>query len=288
MVVLYLPGNNLNMHQTILYKDFFLEYEEFGKGKEILIAFHGFDGHSSDFKVFEPSFGNRYTIYSFNLFYHGNSQSPNPQQANSFTNEDLRNIIQAFLTKKSVSSFSLLAYSLGGKIALACIELFPDKIKDVFLFAPDGVKLSNWYKFASNTLLGRMLFKFVIRKPDLFLRIVLFLQKTGLVHEKMYKFLSHQMETQERRQKVYDIWVVFRKVVPNIPVIQQHIKKNHIQLHLFFGKYDAVIPPALGVLLAKGLPGNDVLHLLDMGHTLITEKTNVILHEKFKAHENNN
>ncbi len=265
------------MSSFITYTNFSLEYEEFGMGEQILIAFHGFDRHSSDFKVFETSLGKKYKIISFNLFYHGESILSNTIHSEVFTYNDLKGLIVNLLKEKNKNEFSLLAYSLGGKIALACIELFADKIKDVYLFAPDGIKINWIYRFASSTKLGQSIFKIIVNQPSCFLKTLNCFEKLGIVNEKFNKFIHYQLENKERRQKVYDVWLVFRKIIPNIKNIQAAINKNNINIHLFFGKYDAVIPPSLGTYFVKGLKNKSSLHLLDMGHQLITEKTNSIL-----------
>lgn len=265
------------MNSFISYNGFSLEYEEFGTGNYLLIAFHGFDRHSSDFRVFETSLGKKYKIISFNLPYHGNTALPVTGHPAYFTRNDLKGIINKLLEEKNRNEFSLLAYSLGGKIALACIEVFPDKIKDVYLFAPDGIKIEWWYRFVSKTKLGQEVFKTIINHPAFFLKTVYGLQKAGIINVNFFKFVAYHLENKERRQKVFDSWLIFREIIPDIKKIQEAINKNNINIHLFFGKYDVIIPKKLGEYFVKGLRNKNALHLLEMGHNLINEKTNLIL-----------
>jgi len=51
-----------------------LEYEIIGDGDKTMFAFHGFGISAELFRNLESSLGKKYTIYSFNLPYHGLSQ----------------------------------------------------------------------------------------------------------------------------------------------------------------------------------------------------------------------
>ncbi len=272
-----LQTNLISMNSFVSYNGYSFEYEEYGSGEQLLIAFHGFDRHASDFKVFESSLGFKYKIISFNLFYHGNSLITKANLKKEFTLLDLKGLIDELLRERHQNEFSLLAYSLGGKIALCCIQLYPGKIRDVYLFAPDGIVIPWWYTFASNNKIGQGLFKTISNNSELFLKFTKLLQKSGIITEKLFKFVSYQMGTEERREKIYNIWLIFRKIIPDIHKIQKIINSYDINIQLFFGKFDVVIPLKLGVYFAKGIKKKDSLHILDTGHNLITEKTNSLL-----------
>jgi pimeloyl-ACP methyl ester carboxylesterase len=263
------------MSQFISYKDFLWEYEEFGHGPKLLLAFHGFDRPASDFKVFEQSLGGAFKIISINLFYHGNSSRPPYPQL--FTTSDLKGLIEAILEKMKAGSFSLMGYSLGGKIALACVELFPGSIENLYLFAPDGILIKNYYLFLSTTKLGHLFVHLALKHPGSIIKLLNAFLKLGWLSEKIHKFALHHVEDKVRMRKVANIWMIFRKIVPNIPEIQKIINTYHINTLLFFGAHDAIIPSKLGLMFAKDLEQQNCFQLLEMGHNLITEKTNRIL-----------
>jgi pimeloyl-ACP methyl ester carboxylesterase len=265
------------MSAFIHYKEYHWEYATFGSGNALLLAFHGFDRPASDFKIFDSSLGTAYKIISINLFYHGQSSQPDPLV--KFRLDDLKGLIENILEQEKASSFSLMGYSLGGKIALACIQIFPSMIKNVYLFAPDGIRIKSYYKFFSRTATGRALLEFSVMHPRPILKILNAVQKVGWFSEKLFKFAKYHLEDQARMRKVANIWLIFRNILPDIPLIQKHINKHHINIHMFFGQYDAVIPAVLGIYFAEELDNKNALHLLDMGHNLITEKTNQVLME---------
>ena len=80
------------MNNFISHNGFNWEYEKFGSGKEILLAFHGFGNHSSDFRILERSLGKKYTIISFNLPYHGASYIDESRADKTISKEDLKKL----------------------------------------------------------------------------------------------------------------------------------------------------------------------------------------------------
>ena len=265
------------MSDFISYKGFHWEYETFGNGKEYLLAFHGFGNHSSDFKVLEKSLGKNFSIISFNLPYHGNSTIDANKPDKTISKNDLKELFQLFLNQKSIDKFSLMGYSLGGKIVLQLIELFPGKVNSVFLFAPDGIKTSWSSGFVTRNKAGKMMYRRIIHDPSRFFRFVKMLKDLNLMHEKLSEFLHNSLSTAEKRQQVWDVWMCFRDIIPDIKKIQNIINRNEIPIHLFFGKYDRIIPPSIGESFTRGLNNKSSLHVIEMGHVMIKEKMNDFL-----------
>ena len=94
-----------------------LHYHKFGHGPAILLAFHGIgqDGVSC-FKSFADHLGDRYTIYAFDLYFHG--KSIQPSNADFFLNNEVitketwTKLIRDFLLKENISRFDVsLLYS---------------------------------------------------------------------------------------------------------------------------------------------------------------------------------
>lgn len=249
-------------------------YHVYGHGDKTLLAFHGFGRDGKDFKLLEPTYGKDYKIISFDLFYHGESDYPlNPESIN-FTGDDLKELIQQYLDAHNIDRFSLLAYSIGGRISLKLIELFQGKLENVFLFAPDGIKYSWGYNLVTKTSIGKNIYKNFIKSPGFIFFLLQLGNALGLIKNSVYKFLRFQLETKPKRQKVYDNWVFFRNIHPDIPHVQHLINTKNINIQLYFGKFDTIIPPRFGKEFVKGLNNKEVLHILDSGHNLIKESVN--------------
>lgn len=262
---------------------FKLEYITIGTGKKKLIAFHGFGRTANDYETFEKSLGKEYTIYSFNLFGHGNSVYPEDRIAkNTLSEVELKELFNKFLITQEISKFDLMGYSLGGKIALLLTQFYPDRINKLWLLAPDGIKKNFWYHFASNTSIGQKMYRKVLNNPAIFFSIVNQLNKFRLLNDKIKKFALQNMETREKRQLVYDIWMIFRKTNPNMKSVINLISDYDIEVFQFYGKYDKVIPTKTGKSFARKINQEKNLRILNAGHVLISPQTDKVITELLK------
>lgn len=248
------------------------EYFIFGSGKEILFAFHGFDNEANDFKIFESEFGSRYKIIAINLFFHGQSDTPNHRAEDVFTTEILVALFSQILFDNSCERFSFLGFSLGGRIILDLIPHFAQRIDRVLLLAPDGLKISQWYLFITNTKIGNKIFKKVVFKPDNILRLSKLFYKIGIIGEKQYHFALSNFDTLEKRKKVYNVWMIFRSILPKAKNVGPYLSESSIPLDIYFGKKDTIIRESFGRDFIKKSGYKANIHILDAGHNLMKEK----------------
>jgi len=251
-----------------------LEYEVLGNGKKALFAFHGFGSSAELFRELETSLGKTYTIYSFNLPFHGLSKLDHESSALGIYPDLLKVYFKNFLWHIHATYFSVAGYSLGGKIALELVILFPEEVKEIFLFAPDGIKVSPWYGFVTKTILGKWIYKRLMLHPGRYQRIINVLEKIRIVHPRTASFVRASLDTEEKRLLVYNTWQCFRHIEPDIRQFQNIVNRKRLQIYLFFGKYDKVIPPGIGKKFVRGLRNKKSLHVVEAGHQLVNEKLN--------------
>ncbi|UTW67148.1 alpha/beta hydrolase [bacterium SCSIO 12643] len=262
------------------YQNLSLEYYKFGSGTIPLLAFHGFGRHAKDFEAFVSTFGKKYTIYAFNLFHHGASKYPDHRiEKDTLTKDEFKLLFSSFLDKKPFNKTAIMGYSLGGKIALMFTEIFPEQVESLWLFAPDGVKMNPWYFIASKTQVGRSIYKYFLHQPQLFFFMVNSLHNTKLINDKIKKFALKNMDSKEKRELVYKVWLTFKDTNPNIKLCVRNILKNKIPVYQFYGKNDKVIPPTIGQKFSKRLKQEQNFHMLQSGHQLITDKTSKYIAE---------
>jgi pimeloyl-ACP methyl ester carboxylesterase len=228
------------------------------------LVFHGFGQDLGVFDFFTRSLSRQYTFYVFDLYFHGKSTWGNGERP--LEKEAWKKTIDLFLAENNIGHFHLAAFSLGGKFALATLEAFPDKIETMHLIAPDGIKTSFWYSLATYPVIFRKLFRSMILHPDRFMRMAAFLNKTGLVDKGLIRFAEYQMNTAEKRSRVYHSWVVFRHLKFNVPALADLINSKNIGIVLIVGKYDKVITPANMKGLVKRLK-HCRFEILESGHT---------------------
>lgn len=244
--------NNSNLH-----------YAKTGNGDQHLLVFHGFGQDISVFDFFTRSLSRNYTFYVFDLYFHGKSKWGKGEQP--LEKHRWRETIRLFLSENNINRFHLAAFSLGGKFALATLEAFPDRVVSVYLIAPDGIKTSFWYSLATYPVVFRRFFRSMILHPDRFLTLARFLHKTGLVDQGLIRFAEYQMNSIEKRSRVYYSWVVFRHLKFNVSALADLINSKKVRVVIIVGKYDKVITPRNMQRLTKRL-NNYKLEILESGH----------------------
>lgn len=240
-----------------------LYFTKTGKGEHILIAFHGFGQSSHVFDKLAASLSDSYTVFLIDIFFHGKSEWGLDEQP--LEKEFWSRLMEKFLDEQSISEFSLLGFSMGGKFALATLEGFPNRIQEIFLLAPDGVKTSMWYSLATYPLALRNLFKSMIKKPQRFHTVVSFVFRLGLLDKGISRFAESQMNTEEKRKRVYYSWVVFRHLTFNMSVVSELLNQHNIKLVMILGKFDKIITKKnMNLLLRK--VNHYKVEILEVGH----------------------
>jgi len=264
-----------------------LHFHKLGHGPNILLAFHGIGQEgASCFKPFEDNLGKYYTIYAFDLFFHGQSHLPEERHAFSepepITKAIWKDVIQGFLTKNQISRFDVAGFSMGGRFVLATLEAFSDKIDNAFLIAPDGISKHPLYSFATGFAPARRLFRRCMKHPKTFFRAVKYLENTGIINQSLQRFTQHVLNTPEKRQTVFNSWIAFRPLQFDIPKLYAKTQADHVELFLFIGKYDKLLPPKAVKKLSDLMP-EQYYQILQSGHGSLVHKVATLLSEKYIA-----
>lgn len=215
-----------------------------------------------DFKAFEQNLGDVFTFYSFDLLHHGKSS----YSGTPITESELKQLLDHFLEKEQIDTFSIMCFSLGGRVAFKTLEMYEHKIDCAFMMAPDGMRINPFYTFVAHTKLGAAIYGTVINYPGFYFKPLKLARKLGLVKDKLYQFVLNQMRTKEKREKVLKVWITFREIVPNLKSVQRIINNGKVNFHLIIGKKDLVIPERFSKKLMSGIKDKSVMHLMDIGH----------------------
>ena len=253
-----------------VYGRYRLYYQTYGQGKEIIVAFHGYGQDQQVFREMGQRLGSRYTLYGIDLFFHGGSSWLS--RGTSLSNTEWCAIIQHFLQSQQVVRFSLMGYSLGGKFALTLVECFAERIDRLFLIAPDGIKVSFWYRFASATMLGNYLLRVSVTRPRFLFTAIKVARRFTLVNKGMLKFVQGHMDTPKKRYAVYCRWTVLRGIKPDLPRVIRRCNRQAIEVHFYVGQFDRVIKAKNIVSLHKKLKHSEI-HVLPSGHTTLIHAT---------------
>ena len=218
-----------------------LHFTTLGTGPQTLLMFHGFGQDNNSFYTLSAAISQPYTAYVFDLYFHGQSRWGHGETP--IEKAHWKETMQAFLAQNEIDRFSLAGFSLGGKFALATVEAFPEKVENIILLAPDGIKTNFWYSLATYPVLFRKIFKSMIHHPERFQSIIKMLHAWNLMDNGVLKFAEFQMNTEEKRKRVYYSWVVFRHLKFDVDKIAALLNRYKIPVTLVVGQYDRVIKP---------------------------------------------
>jgi pimeloyl-ACP methyl ester carboxylesterase len=257
------------------YKNSDVSYYRFGTGPEIALCFHGYGEEAIVHHFLEKYAGNQYTFYSIDLLFHGKTEW---NEGLFFTHKDQLQIIEGILEENNLKhetlnfKFTLLGFSLGGRMILSLYELMPDKIKRVVLLAPDGLKVNFWYWLSTQTWIGNRLFAFTMKHPGWFLGFLKILNKLRLVNASIFKFVNYYIGDKEVRRLLYARWTTLRKFKPRLKKIKPLIRENNTVVHLLYGMHDRIILSSVGEKFRKGIEGHCTLSVIHSGHQVLHEK----------------
>ncbi|GAB3337034.1 hypothetical protein GCM10027429_21050 [Marivirga atlantica] len=255
-----------------------LFYRIYGEGRTVLLAFHGFGQSAEYFKYFSEQLSTIYTVYTFDLFFHGESEWTDDTKP--LSKLQFKSFIDMLRAEHQITNFAVCGYSMGGKFALTCLEMFPENIKQLLLIAPDGIKTSFWYSLATYPQFFRNIFKKTIKEPSTFHRITRWANRLGLVDKSILKFASSQMNTEENRRRVYMSWVIFRNLQFNLKQVAEILNEQDIPTMMITGSYDKIITSENMMRLLKHVDDYQNI-VLETGHNkLISESADFLARNK--------
>lgn len=229
----------------------------------MVLAFHGYGQSEGHWRSLATMVGDRATIYAFDLFYHGQSRLAKADAP--LTKTRLGELLEQFLIDNNIDKFSLLAFSMGAKFALTAVEHFPGRVEKVWLIAPDGLQRQFWYSLATYPPWMRGVLGRAVLRPQRLLRFLDALGQRRVVDTNLVRFAQWQLDSREKRLRVYRSWVGFRLLVFNLKDLARNLNEHQVPVTFFLGKYDRVIPHAGLQGFISSLQRAQTV-LLDTGH----------------------
>lgn len=114
--------------KTFIYKNTTVNFDESGKGNVVLLI-HGFLEDLSMWTDLTSHLDKRYRVISVDLLGHGKSDC----YGYVHTMEDQADMLFALISELRLRKISLIGHSMGGYIALAFAELYPDNVRSLIL-----------------------------------------------------------------------------------------------------------------------------------------------------------
>lgn len=117
-------------------------YERTGnRDLPIIVCLHGFTGSTATWKDLAARLKNDAQVITIDLMGHGQTDSPETIEAYTMDRQLL--ILEALFDHLQITSFTLLGYSMGGRIALSYALAYPQRVNRLLLeSASPGLKLA--------------------------------------------------------------------------------------------------------------------------------------------------
>lgn len=248
-----------------------IHYLQYGKGKTIIIALHGYGEAAISFTCLEKYFSQEYYVIAIDLPYHGSTKW---KEERAFTVADMICIIEKILNELSItaSNFILMGYSMGGRLALSITENLPAKVSRLLLLAPDGMTVNFWYWLATQTRTGNQLFLHTMNNPKWFFRVLRIANTFKLINRSIYKFIFNYIDDEKVRNELFNRWTCMRKIKPDLKKIRSIIEERKLPVRMLYGKHDRIIRPKRSWRLRKGVEAYCHVHVIETGHRILLEK----------------
>jgi len=221
------------------FQESILHYQVSGNGSKIMLVFHGFGQSAELMKAWLQPLEQHYTFVSLDLFFHGNSMLEAHERP---LNESFwLQMLQGFLDHLQIEKATFLGYSMGCKFVLSSWQLLPEKVSCLVLLAPDGILKNGWYQLATANSVSRLLFRWMSLHPQWLFALMKAVGKFGLVKSSILKFAGTQLNSVEKRERAYQVWVNFRLL--GLPGSQwtSMLKKHPVPVQVGVGKFDRII-----------------------------------------------
>lgn len=114
--------------KQIFYKNTNISYTDQGKGTAVVLL-HGFLENKAMWNAFIPELSIKYRVITIDLLGHGDTEC----LGYVHTMEDQADMVYHVLHELKIRKAVLIGHSMGGYVALAFAELYPDFMKGLFL-----------------------------------------------------------------------------------------------------------------------------------------------------------
>ena len=256
-----------------------LTYIKYGSGPTVWLAFHGIGQNAHCFEPLAHQLTHTHTIYSIELPHHGRSVLKQNQPTNwpaILTNAYWHGLVTLFLATHSINRFSVIGFSMGGRFALVTAEHFAAQIDGLLLLAPDGVTQDPWFRLATSTVAGRILLRFFLNHTHWLLKIGHGFVRIGLLSASQLRFAEVTMQTPAQREQIYRSWTSFRTLKTTMRTFAIAMTTHQVQVRLFLGQYDTVLPRRHMQPLEIALPTCQVL-IIPTGHNSLVRRVAALL-----------
>ena len=248
-----------------------VHYHEYGSGNKPMLAFHGYGMTGKQFHVLKESVLTKYHVYGFDHFFHGESV------LEGWTEDHIvmgmpKTLVKSYLEEwfkvYGKQKVSLLAYSIGAKLALILLEEFPEYIDEIILMAPDGLSVYKGFDFLTNRPVGKIFFRNATKSRWMVPALLRNLRRLRIIDDNLYNIAYNEIDTERKRLDVYHTLNLIRRLQPDIDKVVQLLDRYPIKCTIIFGKDDKLFPSSAAKSFTDQLTKAEI-HEVPLGHWLV-------------------
>ena len=261
-----------------------LHYYKFGSGKKIMLSFHGYGMHGKQFKLLEPTLGEKYTFYGFDLFFHKETKLKDqslPTVKIGITKREFADLIVEFCESEKINRFSVIGYSMGTHYATVIAEELAERIDEFVIVAPSSLNPGKLIPFFSKSKTGNKIMEKMALHDNVLTGMLKLFKRLRVIDDEAYKILYNEIGTPELRFNFYACFTYLRFFETDEKKLLNNLNEQNIKSIFIFGKRDKSFPPGIGQAFIKMVNNASVI-ILNEGHEMIkkafvTELTDKLL-----------
>lgn len=234
-----------------------LYVRQYGSGRPILLALHGFGRTGGRMERLGLHLGEDFTTLAPDLPYHGKSE----WYSDRYTPEDFTDLLQQLLDRYRDRPVYLLGHSLGGRYLSSCLASLehPD-LRDVVLVAPDGAggRYTNWIDTLPSALV-RPLAR-ISERPRAILRLSRWLSKRGIINRYSAEYLKYNLNDRPFRRRIAGTLRSVLKFPPRPAAFEQALAAHRMRCTVFVGDKDPLLHHDRLVTMYEPLPSVALHH----------------------------
>lgn len=252
------------------YKEHRIHYHQYGLGKKVLLAFHGFADNGDLFEdVATNVWAQEYTTLAIDLPFHGQKTT---WKGDIYTPEDIAVIVRLLMQQYELEACTLACHSMGGRVVWGILPLMADKIEEIYFFAPAGFA----YTFTASKFWCPMWFRRRARnhfeESEGILRFFELTHRLKLMNRATYLVFKQQLDLPRRRARMLQTWMAMYHFPMGAG--KRHLKllnKKEIPTYFFYGKKDRITPARHAQKFVQQLNASELV-LFKGNHFFVREK----------------
>jgi pimeloyl-ACP methyl ester carboxylesterase len=248
-----------------------LHYYKYGTGSNHLLCFHGFGMHGKQFRALTETFGDKYTFWGFDLFFHKQTLLKDQSLATvkkGLQKTELAALIQDFCSHENIRRFSVIGYSMGSHYATTVVEQLPQMVNEYIVAAPSSIEPGSLIRFFGKNKIGNKILEKLVLSENGMARLIRLFKRLRFIDETGSNILNKEIETPQLRFALYACFTYLRHLETNETQLISVLRQYNIRSIFIFGKYDKMYLPKIGQSFFAKFKQAEIV-ILDEDHEMI-------------------